>query len=299
MNVTEYYRASVQEVMRMLDVSRYGLTDYDVRLRHKQYGYNELKESDKKNIVQVFLEQFEDFLVLILIMATVISMFLGDFKSSIVIIIVILLNALLGTVQHVKAEKSLNSLKQLAAPVSKVVRNGQVVQIPSREVIVGDILVLEAGDYISADGRLIENHRLQINESSLTGESLAINKVVEIIDEEELALGDKKNMIFSGSFVTSGRGQAVVTAIGMNTEIGKIASLLDHAQDKKTPLQVSLDQFGKRLAIIILVICALLFAISVFARHENVMNAFLFAVALDMELYLSSFVFVGVLPSTL
>ncbi len=157
MNVTEYYRASVQEVMRKLDVSRYGLTDYDVRLRHKQYGYNELKEGHKKNAVQVFLEQFEDFLVLILIMAAVISMFLGDVKSSIVIIIVILLNAILGTVQHIKAEKSLNSLKQLAAPVAKVVRNGQVVEIPSREVIVGDILVLEAGDYISADGRVIEN----------------------------------------------------------------------------------------------------------------------------------------------
>lgn len=279
MNVTEYYRASVQEVMRKLDVSRYGLTDYDVRLRHKEYGYNELKEDNKKNAVQVFLEQFQDFLVLILIMAAVISMFLGDVKSSIVILVVILLNALLGTVQHIKAEKSLNSLKQLAAPVAKVIRNGRVVEIPSREVIVGDILVLEAGDYISADGRVIENNHLQINESSLTGESLAIDKITDTIHETELALGDKRNMIFSGSFVTSGRGQAIVTAIGMNTEIGKIASLLDSAKDKKTPLQVSLDQFGKRLAIGIIVICLIIFGLDI-VRGRELVDSFMFAVSL-------------------
>ena len=279
MNVTEYYRASVQEVMRKLDVSRYGLTDYDVRLRHKQYGYNELKEGHKKNAVQVFLEQFQDFLVLILIIAAVISIFLGDVKSSIVIIIVILLNAILGTVQHIKAEKSLNSLKQLAAPIAKVVRNGQVVEIPSREVILGDILVLEAGDYVSADGRVIENTSLQINESSLTGESHAIDKVTDTIHDTELALGDKRNMVFSGSFVTSGRGQAVVTAIGMNTEIGKIANLLDSAQDKKTPLQVSLDQFGKRLAIGIIVICLFIFWLDI-VRGRELVDSFMFAVSL-------------------
>ena len=279
MNGTEHYRASAQEVMRKLDVSPYGLTDYDVRLRHKQYGYNELKEGNKKNVVQVFLEQFQDFLVIILILATVISIFLGDVKSAIVILVVILLNALLGTVQHIKAEKSLNSLKQLAAPISKVVRNGQVVEIPSREVIVGDILVLEAGDYISADGRVIENNSLQINESSLTGESLAIDKVVDPIYKNELALGDKKNMIFSGSFVTNGRGQAVVTAIGMNTEIGKIASLLDSAKEKKTPLQVSLDQFGKRLAIGIILICLFVFWLDL-VRGRELVDSFMFAVSL-------------------
>ena len=279
MNGTEYYRASAQEVMRKLDVSNYGLTDYEVRLRHKEYGYNELKEGNKKNAVQVFLEQFQDFLVIILIMATIISFFLGDVKSAVVILIVLLLNAILGTVQHIKAEKTLNSLKQLSAPISTVIRNGQAVEIPSREVIVGDILVLEAGDYISADGRMIENNSLQINESSLTGESLAIDKVVDPIHKTDLALGDKKNMIFSGSFVTNGRGQAVVTAIGMNTEIGKIANLLESAQEKKTPLQVSLDQFGKRLAIGIIMICLFIFWLDLI-RGRELVDSFMFAVSL-------------------
>jgi len=279
MNGTDYYRASAQEVMRKLDVSQQGLTDYEVRLRHRKYGYNELQEGEKKNAFQVFLDQFQDFLVIILIAAAIISIFLGDVNSSIVIIVVIVLNALLGTYQHIKAEKSLNSLKQLSAPISKVIRNGQVVEIPSREVIVGDILVLEAGDYISADGRMIENNGVQINESSLTGESVAIDKVVDTLQESELALGDKKNMIFSGSFVTSGRGQAVVTAIGMNTEIGKIASLLDSAKEKKTPLQVSLDQFGKRLAIGIILICLFVFWLDIL-RGRELVDSFMFAVSL-------------------
>lgn len=233
MNLSDYYRNTVQEVMKKLDVTPYGLTDYEVRSRHKKYGYNELKEGKQKNIFQVMLEQFQDFLVIILIAAAIISMFLGDVDSSIVILIVLVLNAVLGTVQHVRAEKSLNSLKEMAAPVSKVIREGAVIEIPSRDVIVGDLLVLEAGDYISADGRVIESYSLQINESSLTGESLAIDKIANTIHEKELAIGDKRNMVFSGSFVTNGRGKAVVTSIGMNTEIGKIATLLDNAQEKK------------------------------------------------------------------
>ncbi|KGR78211.1 cation-translocating P-type ATPase [Ureibacillus manganicus] len=279
MNVTEHYRESVQEVMKKLDVTQHGLTDYEVRMRHKKYGYNELKEGKQKNAVQIFLEQFKDFLVIILIAAAVISMFLGDFDSSIVIIVVITLNAVLGTIQHIKAEKSLNSLKELAAPISKVLRNGQVVEIPSREVIVGDILLLEAGDFISADGRVTESYNLQINESSLTGESLAIHKMVSTINEEELALGDRKNMVFSGSFVTNGRGQAIVTSIGMNTEIGKIASLLDSAKEKKTPLQVSLEQFGKRLAIGIIILCVIILALDLI-RGRELVDSFMFAVSL-------------------
>ncbi len=279
MNVTEYYRESVQEVMKNLDVTHHGLTDYEVRVRHKKYGYNELKVSKQKNAVQIFFEQFQDFLVIILIMAAIISIFLGDLDSSIVIIVVITLNAILGTVQHIKAEKSLNSLKELAAPMAKVLRDGQVVEIPSREVIVGDILILEAGDYISADGRVTESHNLQINESSLTGESMAIHKMVNSINEAEIALGDRKNMVFSGSFVTNGRGQAIVTSIGMNTEIGKIASLLDSAKEKKTPLQVSLEQFGKRLAIGIIIICVIIFAIDLL-RGRELIDSFMFAVSL-------------------
>ncbi|MER1985869.1 MAG: cation-translocating P-type ATPase [Solibacillus sp.] len=279
MNLTEYYRASVQEVMKKLDVTPYGLTDYEVRYRHKKYGYNELKESKQKNVLQVLLEQFQDFLVIILIVAAIISILLGDVDSSIVILIVIVLNAILGTVQHVRAEKSLNSLKELSAPVSKVKRNGEVIEIPSREVIVGDLLILEAGDFISADGRMIESYSLQINESSLTGESLAIDKIANTIHETEIALGDKRNMVFSGSFVTNGRGKAVVTSIGMATEIGKIASLLDNAQEKKTPLQVSLDRFGKRLAIGIIIICLIIFGLDII-RGRELIDSFMFAVSL-------------------
>lgn len=177
--MTEYYQASVKEVMKELDVPQHGLTDFEVRYRQKRFGYNELKEGKPKSALQVFLEQFQDFLVIILIFAAIISMFLGDFESSSVIIVVIVLNAILGTIQHIKAEKSLNSLKAMAAPISKVLRDGQVIEIPSREVIVGDILILEAGDYISADGRVIESYSLQVNESSLTGESLAIDKTAQ------------------------------------------------------------------------------------------------------------------------
>lgn len=279
MNATQYYRASAQEVMEKLDVTPQGLTDYEVRLRHKEHGYNELKEGKQKSAVQVFVEQFQDFLVIILIAAAIISIFLGDVESSLVILVVLVLNAILGTVQHIKAEKSLNSLKAMAAPIAKVLRNGELMEIPSREVIVGDLLILEAGDYISADGRVIESHGLQINESSLTGESLAIHKMAHIINETDVALGDKKNMIFSSSFVTKGRGQAIVTSIGMQTEIGKIASLLDSAKEKKTPLQMSLDHFGKRLAIGIIILCLIIFGLDIL-RGRELVDSFMFAVSL-------------------
>ena len=205
------------------------------------------KENEKVHC-KFSLNSLKIFLVIILIVAAIISVFLGEVESTIVIMVVVILNAILGTVQHVKAEQSLNSLKALSSPVAKVLRNGQIVEIPSREVVVGDILYLDAGDYISADGRLLESHSLQINESSLTGESLAVEKSIEPIDEDDVPIGDKKNMVFSGSFVTNGRGNVVVTSIGMKTEIGKIANLLDSAKEKKTPLQVSLDHFGKKIS---------------------------------------------------
>lgn len=279
MNMTESYRHSVENVMKELDVTHRGLTDYEVRVRHKRYGYNELQQGKKKNAVQIFLEQFKDFLVIILMIAAIISVFLDEVESSIVILVVVILNAVLGTIQHMKAEKSLDSLKAMAAPVAKVFRDGQVIEIPSKEVVVGDILILDAGDYISADGRIIESHSLQVNESSLTGESLAIEKMANSIDVADVALGDQTNMVFSGSFVTNGRGQVIVTAIGMETEIGKIANLLDNAKEKKTPLQVSLDFFGKRLAFAIIVICLIIFALDIF-RGREIGDSFMFAVSL-------------------
>ncbi len=178
-----------------------------------------------------------------------------------------------------KAEASLDSLKQMSAPTAKVLRDGTVVQIPGREVVPGDIVVLEAGDAVCADGRLLECASLKTAESALTGESLPVEKAAEVIDGE-VPLGDRKNMVFSGTFVTYGRGRFLVTGTGMDTEMGKIAALLKSTSEKKTPLQVSLDQFGKKLSIGILILCGLLFAVSVLLRGENVMSAFLFAVAL-------------------
>ena len=207
------------------------------------------------------------------------SAFTGEVESTIVILAVITMNAILGTVQTVKAAASLESLKQMSAPTAKVLRDGQVVQIPGREVTVGDVVVLEAGDSVCADGRLLECASLKCAEAALTGESLPVEKELGEI-AGDVPLGDRKNMVFSGCFVTYGRGRFLVTATGMHTEMGKIAALLKSTEEKKTPLQVSLDQFGKKLSIGILILCALIFAVSVFLRQENVMDAFIFAVAL-------------------
>ncbi len=229
--------------------------------------------------MQVFLSQFKDLLVIILIIAAVISAATGNLESTLVIFAVIILNAILGTVQHFKAEASLDSLKALSSPSAKVYRNGKKVEVQSKEIVPGDILILEAGDMVAADGRIIENFSLQINESSLTGESESVNKFIDVIEEEEIALGDQKNMVFSGSLVTYGRALVVVTATGMNTEIGKIAHLMEETQEKQTPLQASLDDFSKKLAIGILVICVLVFGLSLY-RGIPMLDSLMFAVAL-------------------
>lgn len=277
--MSEFYRKSTEKVMKSLGVTNKGLSDEEVQKRREQYGFNELAEGKRKSTVQVFFEQFKDFLVIILLVAAIISAFLGEIESTFVIMVVVILNAILGTVQHVKAEQSLNSLKALSSPNAKVLRDGKVIEVPSREVVVGDILSLDAGDYVPADGRLIEDHSLQINESSLTGESLAVIKSIEPINEKDVSIGDQKNMVFSGSFVTYGRGVVLVTGTGMETEIGKIANLLESAQEKKTPLQVSLDNFGKKLALIIIAIAVLIFALDVF-RGREIIDSFMFAVSL-------------------
>ena len=273
------WQKSRVELFRDLDCSDEGLSSQEAAARLEKNGPNELQGGKRKSILRIFLEQFADFLVIILILAAIVSAVLGDVESTVVILAVITMNAILGTVQTVKAAASLDSLKQMSAPTAKVVRDGRVIQIPGREVTVGDVVVLEAGDSVCADGRLLECASLKCAESALTGESLPVEKDVEVI-AGDVPLGDRKNMVFSGSFVTYGRAKFLVTDIGMGTEMGKIATLLKSTEEKKTPLQVSLDQFGKKLSIGILVICALLFAVSVLWRGENVMNAFLFAVAL-------------------
>ena len=277
--MNKVWQKNRMELFRELNCSEEGLTAAEAAGRLKQYGSNELQGGRKKSVLRIFLEQFADFLVVILILAAIVSAVLGDVESTVVILAVITMNAILGTVQTVKAAASLDSLKQMSAPTAKVVRDGHVLQVPGREVVPGDVVVLEAGDSVCADGRLLESASLKCAESALTGESLPVEKDIHEI-EGEVPLGDRKNMVFSGSFVTYGRARFLVTATGMNTEMGKIAALLKSTEEKKTPLQVSLDQFGRKLSIGILIICAVLFGVSVFLRHENVMNAFLFAVAL-------------------
>ena len=277
-NMKKYYQLSSDEVRMQINGKLEPLTDEEVLNHQEQYGKNELVEGKKKSTFQIFLEQFKDFLVIILIVAAIVSGFLGDMESTAVILIVITMNAILGTVQTVKAEQSLNSLKKLSGPTAKVLRNGTVIQVPSSELTIGDEVMLEAGDYVPADGRILQNASLKIDESALTGESLGVEKAEEVI-AGEVPLGDQTNMVFSGSFVTYGRGSFIVTSIGMETEVGKIATLLKTTSEKKTPLQMNLDQFGQKLSIIILIFCAILFGISVF-RGDSVGDAFLFAVAL-------------------
>ena len=275
----KFFLKASNDVLKNFNVTKEGLTDKQVAESIEKNGYNELTEKKKKSLLIVFLEQFKDLLVVILIIAGILSIITGNVESTIVIFAVIILNAILGTVQHVKAEKSLDSLKALSSPNAKVIRNGVKVEIPSREVVPGDILILEAGDLVVADGRIIENFSLQVNESALTGESESVNKFEEVINKEEVALGDQKNMVFSSSLVTYGRALVIVTSTGMNTELGKIATLMDETKEKKTPLQVSLDDFSKKLAIIILVICVLVFGLSVY-RETPIVDSLMFAVAL-------------------
>ena len=272
------YQQTVEEVLDRVKSRESGLTEEEVKRSREACGWNELTEGKKKSILQIFGEQYKDFLVLILIASAVISGILGDVESAAVIMIVITMNAVLGTVQTVKAEQSLQSLKKLSGPQAKVLRDDAVVLLPARELVVGDVILLEAGDMIPADGRLIENASLKVDESALTGESLAVEKNIDPI-LEEAALGDRSNMMFSGSFVTYGHGRVVVTDIGMQTEVGKIAGLLKTTSEKQTPLQVSLEEFGKKLSILILVFCGILFAVNVF-RGEKISSAFMFAVAL-------------------
>ena len=273
------WQKSRVELLRDLACGDGGLSGEEAARRLAQYGPNELQSGKRKSVARIFLEQFADFLVVILILAALVSAVLGDVESMAVILAVITMNAVLGTVQTVKAAASLDSLKQMSAPTAKVLRDGRVVQIPGREVVPGDVAVLEAGDFVCADGRLLECASLKCAESALTGESLPVEKQTAEIPGDA-PLGDRTNMVFSGSFVTYGRAKFLVTGTGMDTEMGRIAALLKSTEEKKTPLQVSLDQFGRKLSIGILILCGILFAVSVLWRREDVMNAFLFAVAL-------------------
>ena len=278
-----HYNLTREEILGDLGVTTDGLSSEEAARLLAENGKNELSEEKKKSVLQVFLSQFADLLVIILIIAAIISMVSGNIESTIVIFAVIIMNAILGTVQHVKAEKSLESLKSLSSPSAKVIRDGIKREIDSTEVVVGDIIVLEAGDLIVADGRIINNYSLRVNESSLTGESTDVDKSDGVIDGE-VPLGDRSNMVFSGSLVTYGRALVAVTETGMDTEIGKIAGLMNETKEKKTPLQKSLDKFSSRLAVIIMIISAVVFGLNLLqageVNNDTILNALMFAVAL-------------------
>ena len=274
----EWYQQTKEEILSQFQVTEQGLTSSRAEKILAEKGENVLEEGKRKSTLQVFLEQFCDLLVVILIIAALISMVSGNVESTVVILAVIILNAILGTVQHAKAEKSLDSLKSLSSPNAKVLRDGQKVEIPSAKVVPGDILYLEAGDLVVADGRILENYSLQVNESSLTGESTNVDKSDGTL-HSDCALADRANMVYSSGLATYGRAVVLVTATGMDTEIGKIAALMNATKEKKTPLQVSLDQFGSRLAMAIMVICALVLLLSLY-RKMPVLDSLMFAVAL-------------------
>lgn len=273
-----WYQQSEEEVLQSLHVTKDGHTSESAAEILSSKGPNVLEGGKKKSTLEVFLSQFADLLVIILIIAAIVSMMTGNSESTIVIVAVIILNAILGTVQHKKAEKSLDSLKSLSSPTAKVIREGQKIEIDSKDVVPGDILVLEAGDLVVADGRVLNSYSLQVNESSLTGESTSVDKSEAVI-QNEVPLADRTNMVYSSSLVTYGRAVVVVTATGMDTEIGKIASLMNATKEKKTPLQVSLDQFSSKLAVVIMIICAIVFALSIY-RKMPILDSLMFAVAL-------------------
>ena len=274
------YNLSQNEVLERYSTFRTGLSPEEARNRLERYGENKLAEGRKKTALDVFIDQFKDLIVWILIAAAVISILSGQGESSLVIFAVLILNAVLGTVQYLKAEKSLESLKAMSSPSATLLRGGIKVQVPSPEVVPGDILLLEAGDLITADARILESWSVKINESSLTGESEAVEKTADVIPEENVALGDRKNMVFSGSLVTYGRATAVVTATGMQTELGHIASLLDNTRQRKTPLQENLNKFSEKLAIAIIAICGVVFLLSYFRSGMGLLDSLMFAVAL-------------------
>lgn len=279
------YRKDYEEVLKETNSTINGLTDSEAKDRLNRNGYNEIKEGSRTPIWKMFLENFKDPLVIILLIAAIVQIFLGELVESLIIFIVVILNAVLGVTQTRKAESSLDSLKKLSSPNAKVMRNGKKETIPVREIVAGDIVFLEAGDYVPADGRLIESQTLKIVEGMLTGEAEAVlkhsNRIVE-----DVGIGDQRNMVFSGSTVVYGRGTLVATATGMNTEMGKVASLLETAGSKQTPLQNKLDEFGKRLGLVIMALAAVIFAVQVYRGYRGgldtrtlIFDSFMFAIA--------------------
>ncbi|MDO4295222.1 MAG: cation-translocating P-type ATPase [bacterium] len=273
-----WYRLSEKEIFAALSSQREGLSEKEAQLRLERDGENVLQMTKRKSALRVFLEQFQDLLVLILLASAAISAFSGSGESALVIVAALTINGLLGTLQHRKAEKSLKSLQALSAPTAKVLREGKLCQIPTAKVVVGDLLLLESGDLAAADARIVSCHRLRTDESSLTGESEHVEKTERTLTGQ-IEIADQKNMVFSGSLIAAGRAEAVVTATGMDTEIGRIARLMSESKEKRTPLQQSLDDFSGKLAVWIVLICCVVFLLEVY-RGVGLLPSLMFAVAL-------------------
>ncbi|MDN5424947.1 MAG: cation-translocating P-type ATPase [Lactococcus lactis] len=281
------YNQSVNEVLEETKSQFEGLSPKEVKNRQAKDGFNELKEKKKTSTWELFIDTLKDPMVIILLLVAFVQLFLGEFVESLVIFIVLMINSVVAVVQTKRAESSLDALRQMSAPSAKVLRNGEKTSIPARELVVGDIVSLEAGDFIPADGRLIDVQNLRVEEGMLTGESEPVEKFSDVI-EGEVALGDRKNMVFSSSLVVYGRADFLVTAIAEQTEIGKIAQMLETAEAKQTPLQQKLEKFGKQLGWVILALCALIFAVQIlrlFTTNQTadmqkaVLDSFMFAVA--------------------
>jgi Ca2+-transporting ATPase len=276
----EWHTMGAAQVCAALDVdAKQGLTHEVVVLRRASFGENSIQEQGRRNLLRLLLSQFTDFMIVVLIVAAVISGMVGELVDSIAIVVIILLNGLIGFIQDYRAEQAINALRQLAAPTAKVRRNGRIQTLASNELVPGDIVLLEAGNIVPADLRALEIVQLLVNEASLTGESVSIEKDAAAVAAAQSSLGERSNMLYKGTVVTQGRGMGVVTATGMLTELGKIASLLETSGDSRTPLQRRLARFGQRLALAVLAVCAIIFAAGLF-RGEPVLLMFLTAVSL-------------------
>ena len=286
MNQEKWFSKSGEDVAKFFETDMIkGLSSEQVEEKRSVYGTNEIVSKNKKSIAKMILEQFQDFMIIILIIAAVISGIVGQsngegFTDSIIILVIVILNAVIGVIQELKAQKSLESLKNLSAPHSKVIRDGKLQDLESKYLVPGDIVVLETGDYVPADLRLIEAVNLKTQEAALTGESLPVEKTTEKIDKEDIGIGDRLNQAFSSSLVTYGRGKGIVVSIGMQTEVGKIATMLDSVDDSETPLSRRLEALGKTLGIAALVVCLVIFAVGSFVHGREIFEMFMTAVSL-------------------
>ncbi|MCU0531354.1 MAG: HAD-IC family P-type ATPase, partial [Syntrophales bacterium] len=274
-----WHQQEVKAVLAALDVPIDGLRSEEAGNRLAKFGRNELQEKGKRSPISMFVDQFRDFMILVLMAAAVVSGFVGEAADTVAILVIVILNAVIGFIQEYRAEKAMEALKQMAAPAARVLRDGQVSAVPGAEVVPGDLALLEAGAIVPADMRLVEAVQLKVEEAALTGESVPVEKHTRALREELLPLGDRSNMVFKGTVVTYGRGTGAVVGTGMDTELGKIASMLQEEEEVKTPLQKRLTVFGKKLALAVLFICAFIFGVGLL-RGEAPVLMFLTAVTL-------------------